>query len=65
MGLSDTILEHVLRCSEYHQGKIAKIYWVVAKIGPDGLGREIWTESGPDLSKRLYNSGLYIIATAK
>jgi hypothetical protein len=23
--------------------------WVVAKIGPEGLDREIWTKSGPNL----------------
>jgi hypothetical protein len=27
------------------------IQWVVAKIGPDGLDREIWTKSGPNLDQ--------------
>jgi hypothetical protein len=25
------------------------LQWVVAKIGPDGLDREVWTKSGPSL----------------
>jgi hypothetical protein len=28
---------------------VEKLEWAVAKIGPDGLDREIWTKSGPSL----------------
>jgi hypothetical protein len=33
-----------------HESKTYPIsLWVVAKIGPDGLDRQIWTKSGPNL----------------
>jgi hypothetical protein len=38
-------------------GRQSQIQWVVAKIGPDGLDRKIWTKSGPNLDQIWTKSG--------